>query len=117
MATKLWTTCLLSTIVMHAHVLGESSYLIMFILVTAASLLCYFTRTTVMDIVFKHVAMFFVLMDTHKLVATGSEWMIFFPLAVAILWSQNDHHPSTELDAALHVLAVVGVHVYLYVLY
>jgi hypothetical protein len=117
MAVNLWTSCLFSTIVMHAHVLGDTPYQIMFAFVTAASMLCYATSTTVIDIVAKHAAMFFVLMDTHKLVSTGNEWMICFPVAVAILWSQNDHHPTPVLDAALHMLAVCGAHVYLHVLY
>jgi hypothetical protein len=113
MAVELWTACLFCTTVMHAHILGVWSYECMFSIVATTSVFCYATNTTLPDVVAKYAAMIFMLMEQ----LCGKEWLLIFPICVAFIWASDDHNPSTALNAALHLTAVAGVHMYLHMLH
>jgi len=113
MAVKLWTSCLFCTAVLQAHVLEVVEYQIMFTILTVCSAFCYATDTTVIDIAAKHIAMVFMLTESLN----GNMWLLIFPVSVVLIHTLEDRNPGTFLYATLHVLAVAGVHAYLYVLY
>jgi hypothetical protein len=113
-----YTSCLFATVVMHAYERDVHMYQYIFSVITVLSVLNYTTRNPlvrIVDTVCAHLAYLFVIMETSKLVHSDNEWLLIFPAAVLVLWVLEDKEDI--LHAALHVIAVIGLHAYLYNLY
>ncbi len=126
-----FTSCLFATIVIHAFHLPRSDrtecYHLLFLLVTVFSLLYHThsfgghlaTAVGFLDRVFAYAAFLYVMLeDTKRALDQSCLWLLLFPFFVVFLWMSEFVWPdrSDSLHAALHVLSVVGVHLYLAVL-
>ena len=101
---------------MHAFYAREAVYHHLFLLVTVLSLLFHLTNDPILrqlDTIVAHAAFLFMLKETSEL---RSPLLALYPLAVAVLWLlQTGARRQTQdsLHAALHAVAVVGVHAFL----
>ena len=113
-----YTSCLFATVVMHAHQRNVFMYQYIFSVITVLSVLNYTTRNLpirILDKTCAHLAYVFILSETSKLVLSDNEWLLIFPASVLGLWVLEDKEDI--LHTALHVIAVIGLHAYLYSLY
>lgn len=107
-----FTSCLFASIVVHAFYAQHAVYHHVFLGVTVCSVMRYLTEKAwvhKVDTVMAHVAFVAVCCDGPH------GWRLVFPMAVALLWMAEGLYPrhAWELHAALHVVAVCGVHCYL----
>ena len=69
-----------------------------------------------MDKLCAHTAFAFMLLhDSRQALSRGASWLLLFPSAVAVLWGAQSLWPdrAQALHAALHMVAVTGVHCWL----
>ena len=115
------TACLFATVVLHAYTKRLAVYHHVFLALTVSSIL-FHTRheppVRIADKFLAHVAFGLVLLDTSKALEVAP-WILVFPAAAACSWFAQSFWPerSEQLHAALHVVAVCGLHVYFCVLY
>ena len=108
------TSCLFATIPIHAFHAHNTEYHHLFLLVTVLSVLFHSTQHPVirhLDTAVAHTAFIFMIKETQ-----GNPGLLMFPLAVAVLWVlQIGARRETQdaLHAWLHVVSVMGVHVFL----
>ena len=102
------SSCLLSTIVVHAYYCRAPAYHHAFLLLTMSSILFHLTHGDVIRVVDKalaHATFGLVMLDTRRAAAAGAGWLLCFPLL------------RQELHLGLHLIGVAGTHAYLAVLY
>lgn len=116
------SSCLFATIVVHAYYRQVESYHHMFLALTVTSILFHTTHGKVIrkvDKILAHLSFIMIVMDTPKTIAADSQWLLVFPFSAACLWfGQSLFESSKEwMHFGLHLTGVVGLHVYLWVLY
>ena len=120
--TKLYmSSCLFATIVVHAYYCNVDSYHHAFLSLTVSSILYHTTHDEItrrIDKLLAHICFIMVMMDTPKALA-GPQWLLCFPYLTVCTWYSQSFLPSRkhELHLCLHLIAVLGMHVYLWVLY
>jgi hypothetical protein len=94
------TSCLFSTIVVHAYYLKSTAYHHVFLAVT---------------VLVAHFAYLLVLTDTRLAIQRAKPWLLGFPMWAAVFWFAQSFIPARkmQLHALLHLTAVIGMHVYL----
>ena len=109
-----WTSCLFATVVVHAFYAQDVMYHHIFLALTTTSLLCHTGHATVwvkaIDVLLSHTA---VIVATYRAPSWVAE---VFPATVACLWVAQRRVSSEEADrlhAILHLVAVVGMHVFI----
>ena len=112
------TSCLFSTIVVHAYYLKSTAYHHVFLAVTVLSVLFHTTQSRsigVLDKLVAHFAYLLVLTDTRLAIQMAKPWLLGFPMWAAVFWFAQSFIPARkmQLHALLHLTAVVGMHVYL----
>ena len=117
-----WSSCLFATIVLHAYYKVCWEYHHVFLLLTVSSILFHCQHHPVVrnvDKVLAHVAFGLVIADTPLAVKEDVIWLLAFPGMTACLWFAQTFWPgrSEQLHLALHLASVLGMHVYLAVLY
>jgi hypothetical protein len=115
------TSCLLATVVVHAHYRRVESYHHIFLALTVSSILFHTTHgkyVRIVDKMLAHLSYIMVVMDTPKAVKKA-QWLLFFPFVVLCLWFGQSVFKSVMdwMHLWLHLTAVVGLHAYLWVLY
>ena len=116
------SSCFFATIVLHAYYIQIPIYHHTFLVLTVTSILFHTTHGEIIRRIDKFLAHFsfvIILMDTPKALAANAAWLLFFPTAAACMWFGQSLLPDrkNELHLCLHLFSVVGVHVYLWVLY
>jgi hypothetical protein len=118
------TSCLFGTVVMHAFYLHMAEYHHLFLALTITSILFHVTHLDhfrLIDKVVAHLCFIRIAADTGLALEQNAPWLLVFPLGVIALWfGQGLVHPPEERDRmhlALHALAIVGLHTYLWALY
>ena len=116
------TSCLFATIVVHAYYLQNHIYHHTFLCLTVSSILFHTTHGETIRIIDKllaHFSFIIILMDTPKALAANAAWLLLFPIAATCLWYGQSLLPERKhkLHFCLHLIAIVGVNVYLCVLY
>ncbi len=119
------SSCLFSTVVLHAYYLRCEDYHHLFLGLTVTSLLFHTIggeRIRIADKALAHICFVRNLFDVRPAIASGHGWLLLFPMGVASLWfGQSLFSPKSEarnrMHLALHMLSVVGLHVYLHILY
>ena len=116
------SSCLFATVVAHAYYRRVESYHHIFLMLTVSSILYHTTHnelTRRVDKLIAHISYIMVVMDTPKAVAANVEWLLVFPFMAACAWFGQSLLPGKkeELHFCLHLVGVVGMHVYLWVLY
>ena len=117
-----WSSCLFSTIVMHAYHRQCTAYHHAFLLLTVSSILFHCEHHTVVrrvDKVLAHLVYCLVLSDTPTAYGRDAMWLLVFPFMAGCAWFAQSFWPerSDQLHLALHLIGVCGMHVYLGVLY
>ena len=112
------TSCLFATVPLHAFYTGSEAYHHLFLLVTVLSILFHTTQHPVLrrlDTAVAHLAYLFMLWESRRAVMTHREWLVVFPLAVAVLWLLQRPFPVHQnwLHAGLHCVSVAGLHAFL----
>jgi hypothetical protein len=116
------SSCLFATIVVHAYYRQAASYHHVFLALTLSSILFHTTHNEIarrVDKFLAHVSYIMVVMDTPKAVDEDAQWLLVFPFMAACAWfgqSLLQKHKD-KLHLCLHLVSVVGMHVYLSVLY
>ena len=111
------TSCLFATVPVHAFYANNHVYHHLFLFVTVTSILFHTTHDPIIkkiDTTAAHFAFLFMLWETHK------DWRLaVFPAAVACLWLLQGplRDLQNDLHAGLHIVSVIGLHFYLWVLY
>ena len=109
------TSCLFATIPIHAFYTNNNIYHHLFLFVTVASILFHTTHDPVIkqiDTIAAHFAFLFMVWETRM------DWRLaVFPATVAALWLLQDrfHDLKNHLHIGLHIVSVIGVHLYLWV--
>ena len=121
------SSCLFSTVVLHAYYLRCQDYHHLFLGLTVTSLLFHTIggeRIRIADKALAHLCFVRNLFDMRTaIMARGRHgWLLLFPIGVASLWfGQGLFSPQSEtrnrMHLALHILSVVGLHVHLHTLY
>ena len=119
------SSILFATVVLHAYYVRCEDYHHMFLGLTVTSLLFHTTggeRIRIADKALAHLCFIRNLFDARPALDRGYGGLLLFPVGVAALWfGQGLFAPNSEarnrLHLALHVLSVVGLHVYLQLLY
>lgn len=120
------SSTLFATIVAHAYYLRCAAYHHMFLALTVTSLLFHTTNgdhIRVVDKALAHACFVLVVFDTGRAIDSGQGWLLLFPLAAMGLWFAQGLYPSGDtehrnrLHLLLHVVSVVGLHVYLQALH
>lgn len=111
-----------ATVVVHAYYRRCDAYHHLFLLVTVLSLLFHTTNGRVVGLVDKsvaHLAFLYVLSDVQRAINAGHNWLLIYPFCVVCLWFAQSVFPALaeRLHACLHVVAVVGLHMFLWRLY
>ncbi len=94
----------------------------MFLLLTVSSILFHTTHGEIIrkiDKVLAHMTFIMILMETPKAIAADAIWLLVFPFIALCLWFGQSFTADrkNELHLCLHLISVVGVHIYLCVLY
>jgi hypothetical protein len=110
----LYTSCLFATIVIHSFYAQHAIYHHVFLGVTMCSIMRYMTDDWLvqrMDTVMAHIAFLSVCCD----LVNRRPWLRLFPGAIALLWMAEGKYPqhADRLHLALHLVTVVGLHLYL----
>lgn len=116
------SSCLFATIVLHGFYLKCVVYHHIFLALTVTSILFHCQHHPVVKAIDKflaHLAFVLVLLDTPKVIETKNEWLLLFPIMSVCSWFGQSVWPekSEIMHLALHLIAVYGMHMYLYVLY
>ncbi len=116
------SSCLFATVVVHVYYLQAQSYHHIYLLLTVTSILFHTTRGDIIgltDKIVAHIAYIMVLLDTEKAIAAEAEWLLLFPLMAACLWFGQSCLPALadDMHLGLHLVTVMGMHVYLWKLY
>jgi hypothetical protein len=116
------SSCLFSTVVVHAYYRHVEIYHHMFLLLTMSSILFHTTHNEIIrraDKLLAHVAYILVIMDAPKTVATNTQWLMSFPIIAVCTWFGQSLLPEKKetLHLCLHLVGAVGMNVYLLVLY
>ena len=116
------SSCLFATIVIHSYYRQVTSYHHMFLVLTMSSILFHTTHGETIrriDKMLAHITYIMVVMDTPKAIATKTQWLLIFPFMVICMWFGQSLVPTQRdrMHVGLHLAAVVGMHVYLAVLY
>jgi hypothetical protein len=117
-----WSSCLFATVVVHSYYIRSAEYHHVFLLLTVSSLLFHCLHHPVVRVIDKflaHLAYALVVLDTPKAIDAHALWLLVFPVMAACAWFGQSFWPehSSWLHLLLHVVGVVGMHVYLWVLY
>ena len=117
-----WSSCLFATVVGHAYYKMCVEYHHVFLLLTVSSILFHCKHDPVVRVVDKflaHLVFIMVVCDTPLAVDADAVWLLVFPGIAACLWIAQSFWPGKrdELHLALHLVGVLGMHVYLAVLY
>ena len=116
------SSCLFGTTVLHAYYIQNTLYHHIFLLLTISSILFHTTHceiTRIIDKLLAHFSFLLILMDTPVVLSQHVEWLLLFPFTAACFWFGQSVFPDrkNDLHLCLHLISVIGVHVYLYVLY
>jgi hypothetical protein len=116
------SSCLFATVVVHAYYRQVESYHHIFLALTISSVLFHTTHGETVRKVDKflaHVSYIMVVMDTPKAVESDAQWLLVFPFLAACAWFGQSLLPDRKdiLHFCLHLVGVLGMHVYLWVLY
>lgn len=116
------SSCLFASIVVHAYYRQVESYHHIFLALTLSSILFHTTHgegVRRVDKFMAHISYIMVIMDTPKAVEADAQWLLVFPFMAACSWFGQSLLPSRKdtLHLCLHLISVVGMHVYLCVLY
>jgi hypothetical protein len=116
------SSCLFATIVLHAYYTQIPLYHHTFLILTLSSILFHTTHCEIIrriDKILAHFSFIIVLIDSPKALAAQAAWLLLFPSAVACLWFGQSFLPDrkNDLHLCLHLFSIIGVHVYLFVLY
>ena len=117
-----WSSCLFSTVVVHAYYRRSAVYHHVFLMLTVSSLLFHCLHHPVVRVVDKfiaHLAYVLVALDTPRAIAAEALWLLVFPAMAAGAWFGQSFRPewSNSLHLGLHLIGVCGMHVYLGVLH
>ena len=117
-----WSSCLFATIVIHTYYKACQEYHHVFLLLTVSSVLFHCLHHPVVRVVDKglaHVAYGLVIADTPLAFNADALWLLAFPGMTVALWFAQSFWPEKreELHLGLHLVSVLGMHVYLTVLY
>jgi hypothetical protein len=112
------TSCLFTTVPLHAFYARSSAYHHIFLLVTVLSILFHTTQHSVLrkiDTVVAHMAYLFMLWESYNAIMAHQAWLVVFPLAVAVLWVLQRPFPAQQnkLHAGLHCVSIIGLHAFL----
>ena len=115
------SSCLFATIVLHAYYRQVDSYHHSFLALTVSSILFHTTheeKIGMVDKLLAHICYIMVVMDTPKAVA-DAQLLLMFPFLTALAWFAQTFIPSKrdELHVCVHLITVVGMHMYLWALY
>ena len=116
------SSCLFATIVLHAYYRQVESYHHAFLALTVSSILFHTTHeemTRRVDKLLAHICYIMVVMDTPKAVAADAQLLLCFPFFTACAWFAQTFIPTRrdELHMCVHLIGIVGMHVYLWALY
>ena len=116
----LLTSCLFSSIPLHAFYAQRADYHHIFLIVTILSIMFHGTndaRVRLVDMGMAHMAFVFMVFETLNIVQT-KPYLAFFPCTVLVLWLLQSPFPREKnvLHACLHVVSVFGVHAFLFAL-
>ena len=116
------SSCLFSTIVIHAYYLQNVIYHHLFLILTVSSILFHTTHDEIIrkiDKLLAHISFLLILTDTPKVLSVDAPWLLLFPFTAACLWFGQcfTENRRNELHLGLHLVSILGVHVYLCVLY
>ena len=111
-----------ATVVVHAYYRRCDTYHHLFLLVTVLSVLFHTTQGRVAGLVDKsvaHLTFLYVLSDVQRAIKARHHWLLIYPFSVLCLWFAQSVFParSERLHACLHLVAVVGLHMFLWWLY
>ncbi len=124
------TSLLLGTIACHACYIGIPLYFYTYTLLTVSS--SWFHATPIppfhyslalavrrFDKLLAHAAFILTLTDTPKALRANAGWLLLFPFTVLCLWFSQSLFPARRdgLHLCLHLVGIIGVHVYLRTLY
>ena len=116
------SSCLFATIVVHAYYRQVQSYHHIFLALTPSSVLFHTTHgefVRKVDKFLAHLSYIMVVMDTPKAVDSDAAWLLAFPFLALCAWFGQSLLPDRKemLHFCLHLIGVLGMHVYLCVLY
>lgn len=116
------SSCLFATVVAHSYYRQVESYHHIFLALTVSSILFHTTHGELIrcvDKILAHLSYIMVVMDTPKAIAKNAQWLLLFPFVSACLWfGQSIFKSKSEwMHLGLHLASVVGLNVYLWVLY
>ena len=122
MRTLVATSCLFSTVVVHAYYAHAWIYHHLYLAVLVMSIIVHGTRDAwVMpaDKAVAHLAFFFTLSEGLRIEDPMHMWLGVFPCIVLVLWASETFYPvmARDIHAVLHVVAIIGLHCFLAVLY
>ena len=108
------TSCLFATVALHAFYAQDAVYHHIYLALTITSLLYYTGHSNLwirrLDVFMAHLAVF---VAAYR----APNWLLeVFPIAVACLWMSQRYVSSEDADrlhAILHVVAVVGMHIFI----
>ncbi len=115
------TSCLFATIVVHSYYRKVESYHHMFLALTVSSILFHTTHNAIirrLDKLLAHICYIMVIMDTPEALAIA-QWLLVFPSLTLCAWVLQSFFPrkKDELHVCLHIISVIGMNVYLWILY
>jgi len=108
------TSCLFATIVLHAFYAQDAIYHHIYLVLTLTSLLYHTGHASIwiryIDVIMAHTAV-------AVAAIRAPNWLLeVFPITVMCLWISQKYVSSDEADqlhAVLHLVAVVGIHVFI----
>jgi hypothetical protein len=106
---------LFSSVALHAYISKSPAYLCIYIWVSTLSLIFHATgELGVFDKITAHLAFIFTLIDTHVYWPKNKQTIIYLGL-VAGFWLLQTPFPehSVQLHVALHITAIIGMHIHL----
>ena len=117
-----FTSCLFSTVVIHAFYVQDLFYHHIFLMVTVFSVFFHCSpkeglfTIRLLDKAVAHAAYLYVLTDAPDVIASDMVWLLLFPIMTAVLWYIQglvEERNRVRLHACLHLVAVTGLHCFL----
>ena len=119
------TSCLYSTISIHAYYVKHTYYHHLFLLVSIFSILFHTTNNkyiAIIDKLIAHIAFIYVIIfDTYIIYKKSYIWLLLYPIITFNLWYLQKYLTTLELKNTfhlfLHIISIIGVHNYIYLLH
>lgn len=122
------SSCLFATIVVHAYYRQVESYHHIFLMLIVSGILLR-NNNNIVNIqktvgylvvkILSYISFIMIVMETPKVVAIDAQWMLWFPFATLCVFFTHLFLPgmSNSLSLLRQQIAVLGTHMYLWMLY